>query len=271
MPADSAQQRLVRALYRIGRALARIVIRHGLSAKDVQNIFRKAFVDVAREDYGINGRPTNKARVATLTGLTRVEVARLVDQQRPGSAAYSSQHPLRKLVERWLHSAPWVGADGKPAVLAISDGDASFSALVADCGGDIAWQTLLKELVRMGVATRTETHVQLVQGGFMPAGAGLEALSFMGEDVASLLSTFDWNLHEADADKRFQRAANFVALDAAGWDKLNALAQQDGQALLQRVHDAVADHQITDAQSSSAMTGLGLYIYKVEHLDGDEQ
>ena len=271
MSADNAQQRLVRALYRIGRALARIVIRHGLSAKDVQNIFKKAFVDVAREDYGLNGRPTNKARVATLTGLTRVEVARLVEQGKPGSSDYSSQHPLRKLVERWLCKAPWADPGGKPKALQITGGPDSFEALVADCGGDIAWQTLLKELVRMGVAQRSETQVKLLQHGFMPAGQGLEAISFMGEDVASLLSTFDWNLHDADGRKRFQRAANFVALDDAGWALLNQLAERDGQALLERIHEATGTHQLTDAERSSAMTGLGIYVYRVDNLDGEQE
>lgn len=268
--ADS-HSRLVRALYRIGRALARIVIRHGLSAKDVYGILKKAFVDVAREDYGLNGRPTNKARVAALTGLTRVEVARLIDAPRPGSGDYASQHPLRRLVEHWLHRAPWASVSGEPLALPVSGAPNSFEALVAGAGGDIAWQTLLKELLRMGIARREGDWVSLTQHGFVPVGGDLESLNFMGEDVASLLSTFDWNLHDGAEQPRFQRAATFVRLDEAGWEALTALAQTEGQALLERTHKALTPHQQDDDKGRSGMTGMGLYIYRVDSLDGDDQ
>lgn len=271
MSSGASQQRLVRAIYRIGRALARIAIRHGLSAKDVYGIFKKAYVDVAREDYGLNGRPTNKARVAALTGLTRVEVARLIDEVTPGSGEYSSQHPLRRLVEHWLHRAPWASVAGEPLPLPVSGTPNSFEALVSSAGGDIAWQTLLKELLRMGVARRDGDTVSLTQTGFVPVGGDLEALSFMGEDVASLLTTFDWNLHHGADAPLFQRAATFVRLDDAGWDKLNALAQDEGQALLERVHKTLTPHQPDDDGPTSGMTGMGIYIYRVDSLDGDEK
>ena len=69
---------LANSLYQLLRPVARIAMRHGLTTRDFHDIAKKAFVDVAREAYGIGGRPTNKSRVATLTGLTRAEVARLV-------------------------------------------------------------------------------------------------------------------------------------------------------------------------------------------------
>ena len=40
---------------------------------------QEVYVDVARADYGIDGRPTNNSRVAMLTGLSRREVARVRD------------------------------------------------------------------------------------------------------------------------------------------------------------------------------------------------
>lgn len=265
------QQRLVRALYRIGRALARIVIRHGLSAKDVQNIFKKAFVDVAREDYGINGRPTNKARVAALTGLTRVEVARLVDAAQPGQGAYDSQHPLRRVTETWLQQAPWAKAPGQPKELDISSGDASFEHLVKACGGDIAWQTLLKELVRLGVVRRQCEQVALLSHGFIPHDSDGSTLSIvLGEHVPGLLETIDHNLSAEPGAKLFQRAVHFNDLDEAGWAKLQDIAKQHGQQLLESTHGELEQHRTAPVAKATQSTGMGIYIYRIDDLDGGE-
>ena len=272
MTADRSQQRLVRALYRIGRALARIVIRHGLSAKDVQNIFKKAFVDVAREDYGINGRPTNKARVATLTGLTRVEVARLVEALPPGQQAYDSQHPLRRVVEKWLQDKPWASTRGDPKALPVQNADNSFSALVNACGGDIAWQTLLKELVRLGVVVRDGDTVELTQHGFIPTDIDGETVSIvLGEHVPGLLDTISHNLGAPAEQRRFQRAVHFDNLSEAGWAKLEKLAAESGQKLLETAHDALEDDRDTDAPRGRESKGMGIYIYRIDDPDGGQQ
>ena len=271
MSADKAQQRLVRALYRIGRALARIVIQHGLSAKDVQNIFKKAFVDVAREDYGINGRPTNKARVATLTGLTRVEVARLVDAPTPGEHPHNSQHPLRRVTEAWLQRPPWALANGEPQALDISGGRASFEGLVKACGGDIAWQTLLKELTRLGVVERSGDTVALIEHGFVPHDSDGSTLSIvLGEHVPGLLETINHNLKAAPGNKLFQRAVHFDDLDEAGWAKLQAIAKAQGQGLLESTHAELNEHRDTRAAKAGRSTGMGIYIYNIDDLDGGD-
>ncbi|MBR9813833.1 hypothetical protein GYB61_08275 [bacterium] len=265
MTADRSQQRLVRALYRIGRALARIVIRHGLSAKDVQNIFKKAFVDVAREDYGINGRPTNKARVATLTGLTRVEVARLVDAPRPhDDPDAGSQHPLNRIVMRWVRDPAWHDTSGAPAVLPITGESPSFESLVADSGGDIAWQTLLKELERLAIVERQDERVTLKQHGFMPAKAEAEVIPMLGEDVASLLDTFDLNLQSQPDKRRYQRRVIFRGVDAEGIRLIQQFATSKGQRLLEELDAELAPHAGKGESRPNSISGLGIYVFDLD-------
>ena len=68
---------LLRAARRILRPLVRILLRNGITATVFQELARKVFVDVAHDEFGIEGKPQTLARVSVITGLNRKEVARL--------------------------------------------------------------------------------------------------------------------------------------------------------------------------------------------------
>ena len=59
------------------RPIVRVLLRNGVTWSEFADLGKELFVDVARSDYGIQGRPTNTARVALMTGLSRREVTRV--------------------------------------------------------------------------------------------------------------------------------------------------------------------------------------------------
>ena len=48
--------------------VVRFLLRHGVTWSEFRDLSKDAYVHVARSDYGIQGRPTNNARTAILTG-----------------------------------------------------------------------------------------------------------------------------------------------------------------------------------------------------------
>ncbi|MDN5940103.1 MAG: DUF6502 family protein [Salinisphaera sp.] len=257
------------ALYRLFRPVARIGLRHGLAVRDVIDILKCAYVDVACEEYGLRSRPASKARIATLTGLTRAEVARLVARDRRGVEQTGSNHPLHRLVERWLSEPRWQDADGDPAVLNIDD-DHGFTALVRAHGGDIPWQTLLRELERLRIASREGNRVQLRQRGFIPVGDDEAAgLPFIGEDAAALLDTLDHNLHAGGKPRYFQRKVVFPGLTETGLELLHNRAACDGQALLETLDQELKLHTCSPQDPSGRLTGLGVYVFDLQKPEGE--
>ena len=73
------QQPIKNACHHLLRPVVRMLLRSGITWKDFAELSKGVFVEVAREDYGLRGRPTNSSRVALLTGLSRREVARVRD------------------------------------------------------------------------------------------------------------------------------------------------------------------------------------------------
>ncbi len=51
--------------------IVRVMLRSGVSWGEFAELLKEVFVDVARRDHGRQGRPTNTARVAMITGLSR--------------------------------------------------------------------------------------------------------------------------------------------------------------------------------------------------------
>lgn len=253
---ESTSTILQLALYRIARGLARIVLRHGMSGKDVVHIVKKALVDVAREEYGKSGRPTNKARVAVMTGFTRAEVDRLVSKHAPHRSDEGSAHPLNRLVMHWLREKPWAVKKGEPKTLSIEGGPGSFVTLAQETGRDAAWQTLLGELTRTGVAEVEGDRVRLVKPGFLPAQDETSLLPFLGEDVPALIDTINFNLQQDNLPKRLQRKVVFPALTDAGLAHLQHVAETDGQRLLEQLDEELRTHVPESATPGQAIVGL---------------
>ena len=74
---EKIDNHLLRAARRILRPVVRILLRNGITANVFQELARKVFVDVAYEEFGIEGKNQTLARVSVITGLNRKEVARL--------------------------------------------------------------------------------------------------------------------------------------------------------------------------------------------------
>ena len=67
-----------RSIYFVLYPLSRLMLFLGVTYSQVDEIWRQAFVDAAKEDTG-NGAPPTKSRVALLTGMTRPEASRYFD------------------------------------------------------------------------------------------------------------------------------------------------------------------------------------------------
>ena len=67
----------IAAARRMLRPALKMLLKHGVMHSEVIELTKEIYVDIARDDYGLRGRPTNISRVALLTGLGRKEATRV--------------------------------------------------------------------------------------------------------------------------------------------------------------------------------------------------
>ncbi len=134
---SSIQEALLQSLASILKPLVELMLLLGIGYREFDAIARGVFVEVASDEYGLRGRPTNMSRVSAITGISRKEVSRLRDRAiMPQSDSAGEVNPAAVVLHYWHHDADFCLGPGEARPL-LFHGPSSFSALVARYGGDI--------------------------------------------------------------------------------------------------------------------------------------
>jgi hypothetical protein len=233
--------RLHRALFRILRPLARLLLRNGVPFGEFSELVKRAYVEAALEDFTDGRRKPTDSRAAVMTGLTRKEVKRQRDilaGQNPVKEPRTNANRASRVVSGWVHDAAYQAHDGQPAALNF-EGPGSFSELVRQYSGDMPPRAVLDELLRVGVVIVDQNGGQLIlrQRAYVPAGDSEEMLQIFGEDVSDLIATIDFNLVSRDNGKPplFQRTLTYDNIPPEVLAKWRKHAAARSQALLEEL------------------------------------
>ena len=260
--------RLVRkSVYQLLRPLVRLNLEFGIPANEFIQLVKKTYVDIAREEYGVKGRPTNKSRIAAITGLTRHEVLKQINEQSFFDEGSSRPVPLQRVINLWLRETEYLDQE-EPKVIQVEGGAPSFMDLVSRCGGDIPYQTMLKELERLEIVAVIDDKVKLMRKGYLPRAGSEEKIPFLGADASSLIDTIAHNiLCDEDELPLFQRKVAFPNLNPEGIERLYEYAETKGQQVLIELDNDLAKYEIPEEKGDTelpAMIGLGIYVFNTK-------
>ncbi len=268
---------LQRAVARVLEALFRVLLRHGYSYTAFDEMARRLYVDLALREFGIPGKKPSVSRASILSGLTRKEVQRFVEEAEaaPGSRAAvpSPEHHNRagRVLAAWAREPDFIDAQGRPRRLPLQDGETSFAELVRRFSGDMPVRAVLDELERVGAARRTEGGaVEYVRPMFMGRRGLADKLELLGTDVADLITTIDHNALHGDADPRFQRKVMYRDMPASVVPEFRMLVAAHGMAVLQQLdvwlaarrNDPAGTGPSPTAASAKVRLGLGIYYFE---------
>lgn len=134
--------------------LAPLLLRSRLTPAVVEELARIAFVRAAARDSRMQSGRINHSRVATLTGLSRVEVRRLLAAPRRADSPPPRQlDRAARVLEGWTQDGLFRTAKGAPRSLPLHGPAPSFDELVRRYSGDMPAASVRKELLRIGAIT----------------------------------------------------------------------------------------------------------------------
>ena len=167
---QSKHQILAAAIARILKPLIRILLRNGISYGTFADIAKRQFIDVARNEFSIEGRKQSVSRVAVITGLTRKEVRRVAGLDRSEERETAERYNrAARVVAGWRRDADFLDQKGKPMLLSVSGNSNSFQELVRRYSGDVPYRAVLDELEGDGSVERLdENRVKLTQRAYLP-------------------------------------------------------------------------------------------------------
>lgn len=180
------------------RPIIRILLRHGIAYAEFNQVARKIFVDVAMQEpeFRLPGKKRqSKSRCACITGLSRKEVLRLDERERPADdPELPSSNRAARVLEGWLGDTRYVDAEGRPLPLPFraSQGRRSFSSLVHEYSGDITPRAVLHELVRAGCCVAWgDDDIRVRKREYVAHPVDIDALTAAAMQAAARLAKID--------------------------------------------------------------------------------
>ncbi len=269
---DQLNRTLFAAVVRILRALVRVMLRHGVPANTFVGLVKRAYVDVALDDFAIPGRKQSISRVALLTGLTRKETQRLAEMPERLDVEDIERHSrAARVVAGWVRDKDFHDRKRAPAPLAFDEGEHSYAELVRRYGGDVPPRAVLDELLRVGAVERlADGRIRLLARVYIPRTSDLDKVAILGTDVSYLIGTIDHNLQSDSGPPRFQRKVEYDNLPREAIAEFRELSGDSAQELIEKL-DRWLSRRDRDANplvrgTGRMRAGIGIYYYE-EDLD----
>jgi hypothetical protein len=259
---------LVRALRQVLRPLVRVMLAQGITLPYMTELLKSLLVEVAEQDFRIDGKSVTDSRVSLLSGVHRKDVNRLrridpADHDKvPSVVSLGGQ-----LAAQWLGNPLYVDAQGQPKPLAryISEAGAqSFEGLVAGVNSDIRSRVVLDEWLRLGVVHMDEQRrVCLNTQAFVPAKGFDEKAFYFGHNLHDHAAAAAHNLLGQEPPF-MERSVHYSGLSTQSVALLAAQSQELGMQALLAVNKTAMEREKLDAASPDTarqrMT-LGVYFY----------
>jgi hypothetical protein len=264
---EAIKNKILKALFVAIKPIAKSLIRSGIGYKEFSDIAKSAFVEVATDDYGLRGRPTNISRVAIMTGIARKEVGKIRDRNLDLVAEISiRESPMSVLLHRWSSAPEYIDEDGKPKDLQY-EGENSFVSLVSACIGDIPPGAIRTELARAGCISESDSKlIRLEKRTFIPSGIDERLVLGLESSIHSLSDTVAFNCDpERTRKPKFQRLASVDGIPA---DRLPGIQEVASNRLHKFCEEfdgylSLEEDKVRGEPDSGIQVGIGLYYYEL--------
>jgi hypothetical protein len=269
------KEHVVRSCRYLLLPVVRFLLKHGVTWSEFGELSKEAYVKVAREDYGIEGRPTNNSRVAMLTGLSRREVARVRDQLLQGTERAAEPHgnQISRILTGWHLDPEFTDDDGQPKDLSPTGPSGSLGALLKRYAGDLPHGAIRKELQKRGLVEELDNgQLRVLKRDFVYSELDPEIVRQMGIALHDHAATLEHNLDASrPSARRFEAIASNERVTSRALNAFQKLVESRGLTFLEDIDLWLTEHEIEPGEDTSADTvrlGVGVYLIYDESEQG---
>ena len=248
---------------KILRPLARVMLRNGVACGSFEELVRKAYVDECFSEAAIKGQKASVSSVSALTGLSRKEVKRLAEIEKPQESDDGKRYNRAvRVISGWLNDRRFSSNENVALPLSLEDGDSSFAQLVKDYSGDIPTVAMLKSLQAAGCVESRNGSVHLIKHAYVPGNDSTEILNILGTDTNELINTIDHNLTCKTEDRYFQRKVSNHKLKLEAIPEFRKYLRTHSQVLLENLDSWLSENESHDDEAESRYVSLSVFYYE---------
>lgn len=261
---------LLTAFGRVLRPLLHVFLRRGILLPAVYRTLKVLYVETAIRDLEADGQSVTDSRISLLTGVHRRDVRRL--RAEPAETAAAARPTLlATVVGRWRAGPETVDAQGHPLPLprAAEEGP-DFDTLVTAVSRDLRPRTVVDELLRQGLVTaEADGLLHLVDDAVPGADDREQKLHYFAANIGDHMAAAAANLDTRPAPN-LERAVFYNRLTPDSVAALEAMAREQGQALLVALNREARRLQAADAEDPAATRRFRFGIYFHQETEGED-
>lgn len=257
---------LISALRRLLRPLVRLLIAKGVGLAALMELLKEAYVDVALNEFPVDGKKQTDSRVSLLTGVHRKDVKRLRERPTEKMSAPRSIGLGAQIVSHWVGSKDTTDKKGQPLPLsrkAESRGAPTFDSLVAKVSTDVRPRALLDEWLRREIVHLDDDgRVVLNELAFVPEKGFEDKAFYFGRNIHDHLAAVAHNLLE-EGHPKLERGVHYTGLTEESAAALAEAAERTGMKALLEVNRLALQLKEKDAgrATSTRRVNFGLYFF----------
>ena len=264
---DTARAHLVYAFRKVLRPLVKILIRAGVRYDEFAEVLKGVYVESAIRDGLGKAGPVTRSRVALVTGVTRRDVDRYVDDESllaPPPPTHATV--LTEVLHLWNTDPRYLGPYGVPLEIDFdSTPGRSFADLVARVDENTDPGLILEDLKKSGVVqTSGERYFKVTSRTYvMPENMSPVMLEHFGNTLSNLARTLQYNMDDIDNQKRLERTV-FAdnGLSAESLPKFEKFARARVQQLISDIDDWLANNGDPGLDVANRFqTGISIFHY----------
>jgi hypothetical protein len=249
------------------KPIIRFLLRNRVTWEEFSELSKDVFVDVAREDYGIQQRPTNNSRVAMMTGLSRREVARIRDRlaDRDENLIGRRGNRISQILTGWHVDDEFTDDAGQPKDLPATGPSGSLSALLKRYAGDLPHSALRKEMLHAGlIEERAYGELRVLRRDYTYQSLDPEIINQMSVSLHDHATTLAHNLNaERKSPPRFEGVADNIHISSRSARSFMKLVEDRGMDFLNEMDGWLSTHEVEESKSAAgreARLGVGVYL-----------
>jgi hypothetical protein len=267
---------LNQSILRLLKPLVKILLTHGISVNEFMSLVKRSYVEVADQEFKLEGRKQTVSRIAVITGMHRKDVTYYRNKYR-NKDFDASQEPetqfhnrAARVISAWITHTEFLDAKGETSILPIEGEKSSFSSLVLKHSGSMTVRAMLDEMIRVGaIEFANSDSVKLIQTIYVPKESDAQRIIYMGDASSDLLNTLSINLETPEAN-RLQLSTAFDNLPEECLPELKKICHQKSTKLLNELEFWLSkqdrDSNATIVGTGRVRAGLGIY-YLEETID----
>ncbi len=249
--------------------LVKLLLAVGIGVGDFLALVKVAYVRAARDQGRKAGgelRP-NASRIAVVTGLTRAEVASMLeadtDERRTSERG---RHRAERVLSGWWNDPDFQTPSGDPAVLPVLGSRGSFAALVARYSNEPRVTPILDELLRVNaVRKRADGTLQALSRTYATVRWDPDGIAALGEQLNEHCATLLHNLEHPGRPRYVRRVVN-AQLDPRYRPVLVRDIEEQFESLADSIDDALnhRGHTVAPTRAGREAVRLGVAMYVFE-------